>query len=248
MENKSIIHMLVFLTVFTILTTGCAQKAEVPTVEEQEKIADTGVLVVDSTPSTAQVYVDGELKGQTPLTLYNLPVGTYNVIVKKEGYIDFEGTVNVRFGKTEEVEAELILSVHTKTVEEEKPAEKPIEEKMPEDVSPLPQSNKINLSMFAMYHDFEKGQFTDIRTDKSDLFSRKYDTYVHFTALNPAKIQVIDKPIKDVQKEDCIFSDTAVAIVYSRQTLCVRTIEGSVAAIGGSWQTMPAELEWVLFS
>ena len=61
------------------------------------------------------------------------------------------------------------------------------------------------------------------------------------------KIYLLNKPVNEVQKEDCIFSDSAVATVYSGQTLCVNTMEGNVAAIGGTWQEMPTELEWKMF-
>ncbi|MBI2656662.1 PEGA domain-containing protein [Candidatus Woesearchaeota archaeon] len=250
MEKRSILTILIFSVFLVILLYGC-QPAEKKPEEKPEEAADTGVLVIGSSPSQAQVYVDAEFKGNTPLELDNMPVGTYDVVVKKEGYADFEKTVNVKAGRTGQIDAELNLLAPAKGVEE-KPKEKPVEEHaempQPENASaPTLKSSKINLSSFAMYYDFEKAQFAETRADKSDLFSRKYDTYVHFTALTPAKIYVLNKPVKDVQKEDCIFSDNAVSIVYSGQTLCVKTIEGNVAAIGGTWQTTPTMLEWVLF-
>ena len=113
---------------------------------------------------------------------------------------------------------------------------------------PAPKLNKINLSAFVMYYDFDKIEFTEIRTDGSDLFSRKYDNYVHFTALVPNKINLLNKPVKDAQKEDCIFGDTAVAQLFSGQTLCVKTGNGNILAIGGVWETSPVELEWYKIS
>ena len=110
------------------------------------------------------------------------------------------------------------------------------------------QLNKVNLSSFAMYFDFDKKLFTELRTEQSDIFSKRYDTYMHFTALTGANIEVINKPIKEVSEEDCFSVSSVVAIVQSGQTLCIRTVEGFVVAAGATWQTSPTELEWVLFS
>lgn len=222
------------LLFFVVLIAGCGKKASEI---EQGTSADTGALVVDSSPGLAEVYIGEEYKGDTPVTLYNLPVGSYGITIKKEGYEDFSKTATVKAGRTAEIDAELNPLAPSNPVEE-----KP-ETEMPENIS-APVSNKVNLSAFAMYYDFEKFQFTEIRTDKSDLFSRKYETYVNFQALTPAKMYLLNKPIAEVTKEDCIFSDSAVANMYSGQTLCVKTIEGNVVAIGGNWQEMPTELEW----
>lgn len=242
MPNKNIINVLAFLAVFSILASGC--QATKPVEKPEENAIDTGILIVESVPGSAHVYIDGEFKGETPLKLYNIPVGAYTVVIKKEGYADFEGIATVKVGRAEEIDA-VLAELATKPAEDEKPVEKA--EEITINAS-IPKLNKINLSSFAMYYDFEAMQFSEIRTDKSDLFSRKYDTYVHFTALTPAKVNLLNKPISDVQKEDCIFSDDAVAIIYSGQSLCVKTAEGSVVAIGGSWKESPAELEWALLS
>ena len=250
MKSNNFLNSIAILIIFSIFIVGCRAAKEEPITEIGEEIADTGALSITSSPASAEVYVDGELKGDTPLDLYNLPVGTYDIAIKKEGYNNFEKTIVIKVGKTEEMEIMLNPLAPLKSeVPEGKaiPEEKVTEEAMPENKS-IAKLSKINLSNFAMYYDFEKAQFTETRTDKSDLFSRKYDTYIHFTALTPAKIFVLNKPIKDAQKEDCIFSDTAVAQLFSGQTLCIKTMEGSIVAMGGAWQAMPSELEWQVFS
>ena len=108
MKNKNIIILLVFITVLSIFIAACSQQSEKAADEEFHEVIDTGILAVESSPSEAHVYADGELKGQTPLTLYNFPVGTYNIAVKKEGYADFEKEANVKVGLTEEIDAELV--------------------------------------------------------------------------------------------------------------------------------------------
>ena len=246
MEKKSVVIILISLIFLGIFFAGC-QSAEKKPEEKPEEVVDTGMLAVDSYPANAHVYVNGEFKGDTPLNLYNLPIGAYDIVVKKEGYANFEKTANVKVGRTEEIYAELnALSV--KGAEEKKPVEKPVEVVAENLTAKTPNLKKINLSSFAMYYDFEREEFTEIRTDKSDLFSRRYDTYVHFTALEPTKICIINKPITDVTKEDCIFGDTEIAPLFSGQTLCANTGEGAVVAIGGIWKESPTELEWVKFS
>ncbi len=235
MKNKNIANLLVFIAILSIFIAGCAQQIEAPA-EEFQEVIDTGILVVESAPSEAQVYVDSELKGQTPLTLYNFPVGAYNIAVRKEGYYDFEKTISVNVGMTEEVDVEL-YPLRSEIVEI-KPGES-----QKENVQAA-QANKINISSFAMYYDFENLLFTSLRSEKSDIFSRKYDTYMHFTSVTPAKIKIVNTPLKDVSRADCVNAD-AIGQLYSGQTLCVITIEGNYFAVSGIWDKMPAELEFV---
>jgi hypothetical protein len=45
-----------------------------------------GTLRVDSTPSGADVFLNGRLAGQTPLVVRAMPVGSRAVRVSREGY------------------------------------------------------------------------------------------------------------------------------------------------------------------
>ncbi len=241
MKNKNLLVILLFIGILAY-ASGCAPAQVKPVAEELEKeFADTGILIIESSPSTAQVYIGNELKGDTPLTLYNFPVGTYKVVGKKGGYIDFEKEVIVKVGRTEEVEAELI-PLKVEVVKDK------LADIAADDISPNVEQNKINLSSFAMYYDFDKELFTELRTEGSVLFSRKYDEYVHFTAITPAKIGLLNKQINDVKKEDCNAANEAIAQFYSGQTLCIKTGEGNVFAVGGNWEKMPQELEWKMLS
>ncbi len=51
-------------------------------------------VVFRTEPSGAEVVIDGQLKGQTPLDLY-IPAGTYEVKLKKRGYLTWEAQINV---------------------------------------------------------------------------------------------------------------------------------------------------------
>jgi hypothetical protein len=64
----------------------------------------TGTLKIESNPSGAKVYIDGEYKGETPLsgylTISNLTAGDHTLKVTKSGYKDWIGTVTIPSGGT----------------------------------------------------------------------------------------------------------------------------------------------------
>src|SRR3989338_10685686 len=112
MRCKSNLTKLFLLAFLIFIIVGCAKKEENKLVSETtQEIVDTGVIMIESSPKAAQVYVDNELKGESPLTLYNFPVGRHGILVKKEGYEDFKKTISLEVGKTEEVSAVLSETV-----------------------------------------------------------------------------------------------------------------------------------------
>ncbi len=60
---------------------------------------------INSEPSGAEVYINGELKGKTPLTL-TLAYGTYQLELKKSGHKDIKKELTVN-GKTRDINIEL---------------------------------------------------------------------------------------------------------------------------------------------
>jgi serine/threonine protein kinase len=54
-----------------------------------------GDLEVNSNPSGAEVYIDDDKRGITPIAFKNLPKGTRKVMVKKEGFDTWLGTVEI---------------------------------------------------------------------------------------------------------------------------------------------------------
>lgn len=66
-----------------------------------------GSIVITSTPSGAQVSVDGRPQGNTPCSVTNLFPGTYNVKVEKPGYED--GQLSVSVGPGESVARSVVL-------------------------------------------------------------------------------------------------------------------------------------------
>ncbi len=53
------------------------------------------VLTVSSTPSGASLFIDGILKGTTPLTIRAIPAGTHTVLLKSAGYTDYTTPVTI---------------------------------------------------------------------------------------------------------------------------------------------------------
>lgn len=59
-------------------------------------LSDVGTLQVKSSPGAADVYVDGIFRGSTATTVGNLAAGSHFALLKKVGYQDWSGLVNVR--------------------------------------------------------------------------------------------------------------------------------------------------------
>ena len=239
---------LLTLLIISLFILGC-QKQETGQQDVQEDLG-TGILVIDSAPAEADVFVNDANSGKTLLELSNFKVGNYKIIIKKEGYEDFETTAAVEAGKRSVVEAYLILR--------QKPEEKPTKneeampaEKVKQEVQELGTQigNKIipgkNL---IFYYYFNQKQFSDVRIPDSDIFSKRFPAYFLFTRYSPAIIKAIDKNINSVKKEDCIVINGELEYLYSGKSLCIVTRDNKIAALGGYWNsTENAEIEWKLF-
>jgi len=68
---------------------------------------DNGSLTIHSFPSGATVFLDGEQKGATRLTVSDLDPGEYTLILQKEGYSPWEKTVTIHNGRRMMVTATL---------------------------------------------------------------------------------------------------------------------------------------------
>jgi len=64
-----------------------------------------GELSVSSTPSGANVFIDNNFVGITPLTIKEIPAGSHVVIVRLAGYQDYQITTTVNAGATSTVVA-----------------------------------------------------------------------------------------------------------------------------------------------
>ncbi|PKL64865.1 MAG: hypothetical protein CVV32_07270 [Methanomicrobiales archaeon HGW-Methanomicrobiales-3] len=67
-----------------------------------------GALEIDSVPTGASVSVNGRYRGTAPLSVTDLPPGTYQVTFSREGYYEFNTPVAVQAGMVSEVKATLL--------------------------------------------------------------------------------------------------------------------------------------------
>lgn len=70
-----------------------------------------GQVVFETTPEAADVSVDGQGKGRSPLSI-DLPAGSHEILVTKEGYHDLEATIDVSSGEK--------IPIHLKLLKEGK--------------------------------------------------------------------------------------------------------------------------------
>jgi S1-C subfamily serine protease len=70
---------------------GAADSSIVPAVASQD---DFGTLSITSDKSTAEIYVDDQFRGNSPLTL-RLPLGNHRVFIRSTGFPDYLRIINV---------------------------------------------------------------------------------------------------------------------------------------------------------
>ena len=66
-----------------------------------------GTIAVTSEPSEADVYIDGEYEGKTPLEKKDVDANPYSVRVEKEHFVSYETEIEVRAGQVVKVPATL---------------------------------------------------------------------------------------------------------------------------------------------
>ena len=69
--------------------------------------ATLGRATVQSTPSGADVLIDGRRLGTTPYTAADLAPGAHRIVVRKEGHAEYAASLNVEAGGTASVDARL---------------------------------------------------------------------------------------------------------------------------------------------
>ena len=67
----------------------------------------TGSISATSNPTGANLYLDGSLRGVTPITVANVTQGSHVALFTKSGYQNYTTTVNVVAGQTTTVTATL---------------------------------------------------------------------------------------------------------------------------------------------
>lgn len=112
MKYMTKIRVFVFLT--TILVVGiigilAAYYARGYRFDQTLKLNPSGLLVANSDPTGAQVFIDGELKTATNATI-NLAPGTYDVTLKKEAYLPWSKRLTIDKEIVTQIDANLFRS------------------------------------------------------------------------------------------------------------------------------------------
>ena len=76
-------------------------------------VSGRGGLSVSSTPSAANVFLDNNFIGITPLTINEVGAGSHLLTLKEEGYQDYSTTIQVNTGATSTVAAVLLATTPT---------------------------------------------------------------------------------------------------------------------------------------
>lgn len=249
---------MIVILVILMFIFGKRGGEEIEVLEEElisEESAGSGFLEIETFPGDAEIYVDRLYSGDSPTTLYNVPAGLRNIIIKKEGYEDFISDVSIGAGKKTFLEARLVLIPVAEedveiigAIEEEAEVIEVVEEEIPAETPKA--DNMVNIgNKFLLYYDFSEGEFADKRNFEQDVFSKRYAKHLVFTRINPVNIKTIDKNIDDVEKVDCAGVKGQFEFLNSGQSLCVITKENNIVALGGTWDdTENAELKWKVFS
>jgi hypothetical protein len=71
----------------------------------------TGILKIVTVPESAFVLIDDVLKGKSPITIQDVPVGKRTIVLKKKGHFLKKATVNITAGSDSEIKFELVKPV-----------------------------------------------------------------------------------------------------------------------------------------
>ena len=90
-------------------------------IREETVIATNGskisAITVTTNITEADIYLDGEYMGQSPLSLGDVKPGRRSLVIKKDKYYTMEYVVDIRAGETKELYVELVAATGTLVIE-----------------------------------------------------------------------------------------------------------------------------------
>ncbi len=96
------------------ITPGQAAQVS-PTLQQESQQQQTTSASIDSVPSGADVYVNGQYLGITPMASQTAPTGTYNVTIMMTGYQPYSTIVTLTPGQAVQIHAALAPAAATTT-------------------------------------------------------------------------------------------------------------------------------------
>ena len=106
MENRKI--FLIIMILLSILLIAFPIPAKKGKRHKVRRWYPKGYLVIKCNVKGAQVFIDGKLRGQTPLKKIRLRIGEHTLKISKQGYTDFIDVVQILRRKVTKVEAILL--------------------------------------------------------------------------------------------------------------------------------------------
>lgn len=161
--NKKIFFFLasiIFITAGTICAIKWANGYR-PDLKKGQ-IKGTGLLVVNSFPNGAQVYINDKLTTATDNTL-NLPPGEYKIKIQKDGFLAWEKTLKLEKELVKQTNAQLFPSV---------PELKPLTFSGAFNPTPSSDGNKIAYSVASASAQLKNGLWVEELANKPLTFSR----------------------------------------------------------------------------
>jgi serine/threonine protein kinase/WD40 repeat protein len=155
-----------------------------------------GILEVYTTPSDAEVYVNGDFIGKTPLTDYAISAGTYQVSIRKEDYQEIKEVVAISPGKLTTLNRELKLLPAILTITT-----------TPSGANVYLNGNPIGITPI-QNKEVEPGTYT-LKIEKSG-----YQIIQEIITLSPGKSTTINKELIPLPVSVTINSNPTGAIVY----------------------------------
>jgi len=112
-DTQTISASLVPIPAPTTTTPAQVQPTGTATQPQTTPVGGFGSLAVTTSPSGAQLYVDGILKGITPATIPGLSAGTHVLLLKLDGFQDLSTTITITAGQTAEYATGLSANAKT---------------------------------------------------------------------------------------------------------------------------------------
>ena len=112
-----------------------------------EQVNNFGRLIVNSKPSEAAVYMNGEFLGSTPYENEKIPVGSHRLVIKKTGYSDYSSSVRVDINKLSSISADLTMAARMRISSDPSGAEVLINDKS---VGNTPYNSQIVLGEYTI--------------------------------------------------------------------------------------------------
>ena len=101
LETKDVYRLLLQKPGYQPRTVEVKFSGRTPLVRHEKLILDSGILEIKSEPAGAEVSVNGIARGETPVTVRDVPKGSATVVLRKKGYAEVVRELSLNAGDTQ---------------------------------------------------------------------------------------------------------------------------------------------------